>query len=151
MSVILLILYLAVNFFDKESQYFQNFKNYYENNLKKSCFLGRHRMKGESVIWVPGLDHAGIATQAIVEKYLAKTKRVDRYELGKEEFLSSIEEWKEEKSKTIKNQLRVMGSSLDWSKEFFTMSKVNFSVFHLFIFSAKSTIFRPTDRNIAKR
>ncbi|XP_043285965.1 valine--tRNA ligase, mitochondrial-like isoform X2 [Venturia canescens] len=82
-----------------------------------------HRMRGKSVIWVPGLDHAGIATQAIVEKYLGRTKGVNRHELGKDEFLSCIGKWKEEKSNTIRNQLKAMGMSLDWSREFFTMSK----------------------------
>ena len=81
-------------------------------------------MRNASVIWVPGLDHAGIATQAVVEKYLYKTKGVGRYDLGKQEFLSYMEQWKNEKGDEIRNQLKALGASLDWSREFFTMSKV---------------------------
>lgn len=81
-------------------------------------------MKGYPVIWIPGLDHAGIATQVVVEKYLYKTKGYTKTDIGKEQFLSLIWEWKNEKGNVIKNQLRLLGSSVDWSKEYFTISKV---------------------------
>ncbi|KAK0093743.1 hypothetical protein PV326_012765 [Microctonus aethiopoides] len=82
-----------------------------------------HRMKGDSVLWVPGLDHAGIATQAAVEKYLLATKNTTRHDIGREEFLGYVEQWKNEKGNKINDQLRSLGASLDWSKEYFTMSE----------------------------
>ncbi|XP_031789446.1 valine--tRNA ligase, mitochondrial isoform X1 [Nasonia vitripennis] len=82
-----------------------------------------HRMRGYSVLWVPGLDHAGIATQAVVEKYLYKTKGLKRTDMSKNEFLDLLNQWKEKKSSTIENQLKTLGASLDWSREYFTMSK----------------------------
>lgn len=81
-------------------------------------------MKGDPVLWIPGLDHAGIATQAIVEKYINKTKGIKRYDISKEEFLSYVWDWKHEKGSRINSQLKELGASLDWSKEHFTMSKV---------------------------
>lgn len=84
----------------------------------------RHRMKGYPVVWIPGFDHAGIATQMMVEKYISKTKNVTKYDMGREEFLSFIWEWKDEKENTIKSQLKALGASLDWSREYFTMSEV---------------------------
>lgn len=82
-----------------------------------------HRMKGYPVVWIPGFDHAGIATQMMVEKYISKTKNVTKYDMGREEFLSFIWEWKDEKENTIKSQLKALGASLDWSREYFTMSE----------------------------
>ncbi|XP_034941665.1 valine--tRNA ligase-like [Chelonus insularis] len=82
-----------------------------------------NRMKGVSVLWVPGLDHAGIATQVMVEKHLKAKNGVTRLELGKENFLKCVEDWKNEKGHIIENQLRNLGSTLDWSKQYFTMSK----------------------------
>lgn len=81
-------------------------------------------MKGTSVTWVPGLDHAGIATQAVLEKHLSKTKNLTRKNTNTDELIALMSDWKEEKSHKIREQLRQMGSSLDWSKEYFTMSKV---------------------------
>ncbi|KAH0535297.1 valine--tRNA ligase, mitochondrial-like [Cotesia glomerata] len=82
-----------------------------------------HRMKGDSVLWVPGLDHAGIATQVAVEKNLLATKQVTRHDLGREKFLECVEEWKRDKGDKIKKQLKNLGATLDWSHEYFTMSK----------------------------
>ncbi|XP_026299461.1 valine--tRNA ligase isoform X1 [Apis mellifera] len=82
-----------------------------------------YRMKGHSVVWIPGFDHAGIATQTMVEKYLFKTKGINKSDIGKDEFLSYIWQWKNEKENIIKSQLKALGASLDWSKEYFTMSK----------------------------
>ena len=84
----------------------------------------RLRMKGVSVLWVPGLDHAGIATQSVVEKYLQKTKNIKKTEISKQEFLEIINSWKEEKGVMIENQLKSLGASLDWSRKYFTLSKV---------------------------
>lgn len=81
-------------------------------------------MKGVPVIWIPGLDHAGIATQAVVEKYLYKTKNLKRSDVTKQEFLRIIDEWREEKTNIIENQLRSLGASLDWIRQYYTMSQV---------------------------
>lgn len=93
-------------------------------------------MKGDSVLWIPGLDHAGIATQAVVEKYLFKTKGIKRHDMSKDEFLSFIWKWNDDKGSTINRQLRKLGASLDWSQHFFTMSKVNLIslYFNIYIF-----------------
>ncbi|XP_012165148.2 valine--tRNA ligase isoform X1 [Bombus terrestris] len=82
-----------------------------------------YRMKGHPVIWIPGFDHAGIATQMMIEKYLFKVKGISKSDIGKEQFLSFVWQWKNEKQNNIKSQLEALGASLDWSKEYFTMSK----------------------------
>ncbi|XP_033183416.2 valyl-tRNA synthetase, mitochondrial isoform X1 [Bombus vancouverensis nearcticus] len=82
-----------------------------------------YRMKGHPVIWIPGFDHAGIATQMMIEKYLFKVKGISKSDVGKEQFLSFVWQWKNEKQNNIKSQLEALGASLDWSKEYFTMSK----------------------------
>ncbi|MDO9424814.1 MAG: valine--tRNA ligase [Methylobacter sp.] len=79
-----------------------------------------HRMKGCSTLWQPGTDHAGIATQMVVER-LCNAEGLTRHDLGREKFLEKVWEWKEESGGTITRQLRRMGSSLDWDKERFTM------------------------------
>ncbi|XP_006875744.1 PREDICTED: valine--tRNA ligase, mitochondrial [Chrysochloris asiatica] len=80
-----------------------------------------HRMRGDQVLWVPGSDHAGIATQAVVEKQLWKERGVRRHELSREAFLREVWKWKEEKGGEICEQLRMLGASLDWDRECFTM------------------------------
>ncbi|XP_012590055.1 PREDICTED: valine--tRNA ligase, mitochondrial [Condylura cristata] len=80
-----------------------------------------HRMRGDQVLWVPGSDHAGIATQAVVEKQLWKERGVRRHELSREAFLQEVWKWKEEKGGEISEQLRALGASLDWDRECFTM------------------------------
>ena len=79
-----------------------------------------HRMKGYSTLWQPGTDHAGIATQMVVER-LCNAEGQTRHDLGREKFLEKVWEWKEESGGTITRQLRRMGSSLDWDRERFTM------------------------------
>ncbi len=79
-----------------------------------------HRMKGYSTLWQPGTDHAGIATQMVVER-LCNAEGLTRHDLGREQFLEKVWQWKEESGGTITRQLRRMGSSLDWNKERFTM------------------------------
>ncbi|XP_062978344.1 valine--tRNA ligase, mitochondrial isoform X2 [Elgaria multicarinata webbii] len=79
------------------------------------------RMKGYKVLWVPGSDHAGIATQAVVERKIWKERGALRQELSREEFLQEVWNWKEEKGNEIFQQLKVMGASLDWDRACFTM------------------------------
>ncbi|KAJ1461257.1 tRNA synthetases class I-domain-containing protein [Pelagophyceae sp. CCMP2097] len=81
-----------------------------------------HRMRGDATLYVPGTDHAGIATQSVVEKQLAKLKPpVSRHDLGRDKFLEKVWEWKEQYGSRIYKQLRRLGSSVDWSRERFTM------------------------------
>ena len=81
-----------------------------------------HRMKGFSTLWQPGTDHAGIATQMVVER-LINAENQTRHDYGREKFTEKIWEWKEQSGGTITRQLRRMGSSLDWDKERFTMDE----------------------------
>src|SRR6201996_2379368 len=80
------------------------------------------RMKGRDVLWQPGTDHAGIATQMVVERLLAE-QGVDRRELGREKFVERVWQWKAESGGTITRQLRRLGASLDWPRERFTMDE----------------------------
>ena len=81
-----------------------------------------HRMKGKEVLWQPGTDHAGIATQMVVERQLQE-KNISRRDLGREKFLDEVWKWKKESGGKISNQLRRLGSSTDWSRERFTMDE----------------------------
>ncbi|TGD71931.1 valine--tRNA ligase [Mangrovimicrobium sediminis] len=81
-----------------------------------------HRMRGESTLWQVGTDHAGIATQMVVERQL-EAQGVSRHDLGREQFIEKVWEWKEESGGTITRQLRRLGASLDWSRERFTMDE----------------------------
>jgi len=80
-----------------------------------------HRMRGEIVLWNPGCDHAGIATQVVVEKKLWREKKQSRHELGREKFVQEIWNWKMEKGDHIYHQLRKLGGSYDWDRACFTM------------------------------
>ena len=82
-----------------------------------------HRMKGDDTLWLPGTDHAGIATQVRVEKMLQVEKGVTRHDITREEFLQHAHAWTEKYGGNIKNQLRVLGSSLDWGRCFFTLDE----------------------------
>ncbi len=79
-----------------------------------------HRMRGFNTAWVPGTDHAGIATQIVVERQL-QDQGVSRHDLGREAFTAKVWEWKEKSGNTITTQMRRMGDSVDWSREYFTM------------------------------
>lgn len=79
------------------------------------------RMSGDEVVWVPGLDHAGIATQSVVEKKLLAERQVTRHDLGRDKFLEQVWAWKAEYGGRINEQLRSMGALLDWEREYFTM------------------------------
>lgn len=87
-------------------------------------------MKGHPVIWIPAFDHAGIATQMMVEKHLFKTKGINKSTMEKDQFLSFVWQWKNEKQNVMKSQLETLGASLDWSREYFTMSKVKYNSFN---------------------
>ena len=82
-----------------------------------------YRMKGCNTAWIPGTDHAGIATQIVVERQLA-AQNVSRHDLGREKFLEKVWEWKEVSGGTITQQMRRMGCSADWTREYFTMDDV---------------------------
>ena len=82
-----------------------------------------HRMKGYRTLWIPGTDHAAIATQNVVEKKLLKEEGLTRHDLGREKFLKKVWEYLEETQAVILNQTRKMGASLDWSREAFTLDK----------------------------
>jgi valyl-tRNA synthetase len=79
-----------------------------------------HRMRGFNTLWVPGTDHAGIATQIVVERQLQEQK-LDRHELGRKNFVAKVWEWKEKSGSTITQQMRRMGDSVSWPHEYFTM------------------------------
>lgn len=82
-----------------------------------------HRMKGDRTLWLPGTDHAAIATQTKVEKILKEREGKSRHDLGREKFLSEVEKFIVETKGTIKNQIRKMGSSCDWSREAYTLDE----------------------------
>ena len=91
------------------------------NNTLQDILARYQRMKGFEVCWFPGTDHAGIATEARVEKYLRKEENTGRDQLGREEFIKRVWQWREEYGGTIIRQLRTLGSSCDWERERFTM------------------------------
>ncbi len=87
-----------------------------------------HRMKGDNTLWLPGVDHAGIATQMVVEREIAKEKKpdgkpVNRFDLGREKFLERVWKWKELHGNTITSQHERLGASVDWKRERFTMDE----------------------------
>ncbi|XP_052134317.1 valine--tRNA ligase, mitochondrial 1-like [Oryza glaberrima] len=81
------------------------------------------RMSGYNALWVPGMDHAGIATQVVVEKRLMRDRNLSRHDLGRDKFLLEVLQWKDQHGGTILKQLRTLGASLDWSRECFTMDE----------------------------
>ncbi|MBD3662804.1 valine--tRNA ligase [Sulfitobacter sp. TSTF-M16] len=92
------------------------------NNTLQDILMRWHRMRGFDTLWQPGQDHAGIATQMVVERKLAETQQPGRRELGREAFLEKVWEWKSESGDTIIEQLKRLGASCDWSRNAFTMS-----------------------------
>ena len=93
------------------------------NNTLQDILCRFERMRGRDVLWQPGTDHAGIATQMVVERKLAADKQPGRRDLGREKFLEKVWEWKAESGGTIVNQLKRLGASCDWSRERFTMDE----------------------------
>ncbi len=93
------------------------------NNTLQDILIRFNRMRGKDVLWQPGTDHAGIATQMVVERNLAEQGGQTRHEMGRDRFVETIWEWKEESGGTIFRQLRRLGASCDWSRERFTMDE----------------------------
>ncbi len=91
------------------------------NNTLQDLLCRFERMRGKDVLWQPGTDHAGIATQMVVERQLMERQQPGRREMGREAFLKRVWEWKTESGGTIVNQLKRLGASCDWSRERFTM------------------------------
>ena len=85
------------------------------NNTLQDMLVRFERMRGKDVLWQPGTDHAGIATQMVVERQLMERQEPNRRALGREEFVERVWQWKEESGGTIINQLKRLGASCDWS------------------------------------
>ena len=92
------------------------------NNTLQDLLVRYHRMRGDNTLWVPGTDHAGIATQNVVERQLA-SENLSRHDLGRDKFIERVWAWRAEKGGTIINQLKRMGASCDWERERFTMDE----------------------------
>jgi valyl-tRNA synthetase len=90
------------------------------NNSLQDILIRRARLEGKSALWIPGTDHAGIATQTVVERELRKQKKT-RHDFGREKFLEKVWEWRHEKGGIILEQLRRLGASCDWDRTQFTM------------------------------
>jgi valyl-tRNA synthetase len=93
------------------------------NNTLQDIIVRFERMRGKDVLWQPGTDHAGIATQMVVERQLLERQEPGRRVLGREEFIKRVWQWKEESGGTIINQLKRLGASCDWSRQRFTMDE----------------------------
>ena len=93
------------------------------NNTLQDILVRFERMRGRDVLWQPGMDHAGIATQMVVERQLMERQEPDRRTLGREEFIKRVWAWKEESGGAITRQLKRLGASCDWSRERFTMDE----------------------------
>ncbi|WP_404415383.1 valine--tRNA ligase [Brevundimonas vesicularis] len=104
------------------------------NNTLQDILARYHRMKCKAVLWLPGTDHAGIATQMVVERQLAAAGNVGRRDMGRDAFIEKIWEWKAESGGTIVRQLRRLGASCDWSRERFTLDEgLNAAVRKVFV------------------
>jgi valyl-tRNA synthetase len=93
------------------------------NNTLQDVLIRFERMRGKAALWLPGTDHAGIATQMVVERQLAQEGNQSRRDMGREEFVAKVWEWKAKSGGTIVNQLRRLGASCDWSRERFTLDE----------------------------
>ncbi len=93
------------------------------NNTIQDILIRYHRMSGYEAMWLPGTDHAGIATQNVVERNLKRTEKITRHQLGREEFVKRVWQWKEKYGSVIIEQLKKMGFSCDWQRERFTMDE----------------------------
>ncbi len=91
------------------------------NNTLQDILARYHRMTGKAVLWLPGTDHAGIATQMVVERQLAATGNIGRRDMGRDAFIDKVWEWKATSAGSIQQQLRRLGASCDWSRERFTL------------------------------
>ena len=93
------------------------------NNTLQDVLIRFERMRGKAALWLPGTDHAGIATQMVVERQLAAQGNQSRRDLGREDFVAKVWEWKAQSGGTIVNQLKRLGASCDWSRERFTLDE----------------------------
>jgi valyl-tRNA synthetase len=93
------------------------------NNTLQDVLIRFERMRGKAALWLPGTDHAGIATQMVVERQLAESGNQGRRDLGREDFVAKVWEWKAKSGGTIVNQLKRLGASCDWSRERFTLDE----------------------------
>ena len=93
------------------------------NNTLQDVLCRFERMRGKDVLWQPGTDHAGIATQLVVERQLMERQQPDRHKFGRDKFIEKVWAWKAESGGTITNQLKRLGASCDWSRERFTMDE----------------------------
>ncbi len=93
------------------------------NNTLQDVLTRFERMRGKAALWLPGTDHAGIATQMVVERQLAAAGNIGRRDMGRDEFIAKVWEWKAQSGGTITNQLRRLGASCDWSRERFTLDE----------------------------
>src|SRR6188768_2381623 len=93
------------------------------NNTLQDILVRFERMRGKDVLWQPGTDHAGIATQMVVERQMMERQEPHRRQIGREKFLEKVWAWKAESGGTITNQLKRLGASCDWSRERFTMDE----------------------------
>src|SRR4051812_17354333 len=93
------------------------------NNTLQDVLIRFERMRGKAALWLPGTDHAGIATQMVVERQLAQEGNAGRRDLGRDAFVAKVWEWKAKSGGTIVNQLRRLGASCDWSRERFTLDE----------------------------
>ncbi|MEQ7154320.1 valine--tRNA ligase [Brevundimonas aurifodinae] len=114
------------------------------NNTLQDILARYHRMQGKAVLWLPGTDHAGIATQMVVERQLAAAGNVGRRDMGRDAFVEKVWEWKAESGGTIVQQLRRLGASCDWSRERFTLDEgLNAAVRKVFVeLHSKGLIYR---------
>ncbi|RJP75366.1 MAG: valine--tRNA ligase [Candidatus Abyssobacteria bacterium SURF_17] len=93
------------------------------NNTIQDIFIRYHRMAGDETLWMPGTDHAGIATQNVVERSLAREEGLTRHDLGREKFVERVWQWQRKYGSTIISQLKRLGCSCDWERERFTMDE----------------------------
>jgi valyl-tRNA synthetase len=93
------------------------------NNTLQDVLIRFERMRGKAALWLPGTDHAGIATQMVVERQLAQQGNIGRRDMGREAFVAKVWEWKAQSGGQIVNQLRRLGASCDWSRERFTLDE----------------------------
>jgi valyl-tRNA synthetase len=116
------------------------------NNSIQDLLVRYHRMNNFETLWQPGTDHAGIATQALVEKYLS-SKNISKNEIGREKFIKKVWEWKNLYGDIIINQLKKLGCSCDWSRNAFTMDdNLSKSVVKVFVELYKKKLIYKAER-----
>src|SRR3954468_23970761 len=105
------------------------------NNTLQDILCRFERMRGKDVLWQPGTDHAGIATQMVVERQMMERQEPNRHVIGRQAFVEKVWAWKEEPGSTITGQLKRLGASCDWSRDRFTMDpgQMSEAVVELFV------------------